>query len=160
LRARRELVASVSHELRTPVATLRSYLESTRAEWDRSGGVPPATLRHDLDIMERETIALQGLINDLFTLSRAEGSALALAVAATDVAALARRVVEAMASVAWQSNRVQIVAASAERLSPALVDAGRLEQVLRNLLHNAARHTPPGGIAAVEVSADESGVLV
>ncbi len=160
LRARRELVASVSHELRTPVATLRSYLESARMGWDRAGGAPPATLRQDLEVMERETIALQGLINDLFTLSRAEVATLDLVVAPTDVVSLARRVVQTMAPLAWQSNRVELVASAGDAVPPALADAGRLEQVLRNLLHNGTRHTPPGGIVAVEVSAAAPAVLV
>ena len=139
LRARRELVASVSHELRTPVATLRSYLESARMEWDRNGAnrddgnaqaQTPATLRHDLEVMERETIALQALINDLFTLSRAEVATLDLAIAPTDIPALARRVVETMAPLAWQSNRVELVATSRGELPLALADGARLEQVL------------------------------
>jgi signal transduction histidine kinase len=157
LRSRRELVASVSHELRTPVATLRSYLESTRMAWDRGGGGPPATLRHDLEVMERETVALQALINDLFTLSRAEVATLDLVLAPTDVAALARRVVETMAPVAWQSNRVELVASAGADVPPVLADAPRLEQVLRNLLHNGMRHTPPGGIVAVEVASQVGG---
>jgi len=156
LRARRELVASVSHELRTPIATLRSYLESARMGWDRAGGTPPATLRQDLEVMERETVALQGLINDLFTLSRAEVATLDLVVAPTDVVSLARRVVQTMAPLAWQSNRVELVTSAGDAMPPALVDAGRLEQVLRNLLHNGTRHTPPGGIVAVEVSVANS----
>ncbi len=69
LKARRELIASVSHELRTPIATLRGYLESTRTHWSDT---PPPTLRQDLQIMEQETMRLQALIDDLFTLARAE----------------------------------------------------------------------------------------
>ncbi len=45
-------------------------------------------------------------------------------------------------------------------LPPALVDASRLEQVLQNLLHNAVRHTPPGGIVAVVVAAEPGAVVL
>jgi len=41
-----------------------------------------------------------------------------------------------------------------------LVDPQRLEQVLRNLLHNAVRHTAPGGIVAVEVKVEPEEVLI
>jgi signal transduction histidine kinase len=157
LSARRELVASVSHELRTPVATLRGYLESTLTHWN---GSPPPTLRRDLEVMERETVRLQTLINDLFTLARAEVGHLELRMAPTAVDALAHHVVETMAPLAWQSGRVEVVAEVAPDVPLAQVDGSRLEQVLQNLLHNAVRHTPPGGIVVVNVRAEAEAVVL
>lgn len=156
LQARRHLIVGVSHELRTPVATLRSYLETTLMHWDTN---PPATLHHDLHIMENEVIRLQGLIEDLFTLSRAEVGKLTLRCKPTSISSLVQRVVDARAPLAWQSGRVEVVAHVSSIVPDVLVDAGRLEQVLQNLLHNAVRHTPPGGIVAVGVMA-EGGKLV
>jgi signal transduction histidine kinase len=104
--------------------------------------------------MEREVVRLQTLIDDLFTLSRAEIGRLTLRCVPTDVSALARRVVDTAAPLAWQSGRVQIIADAPDGLPPALADAGRLEQVLRNLVHNAVQHTPPGGIVSIGASAD------
>jgi signal transduction histidine kinase len=157
LEARRQLVASVSHELRTPVATLRGYLESVRTHWDDA---PPPTLRHDLQVMERETIHLQALINDLFTLARAEVGKLELRCAPTDVGMIARHVVETMAPLAWQGSRVEVAVEASPGLPDALVDPRRLEEVLRNLLHNAVRHTAPGGIVAVAVAAEPEALVV
>ncbi|HST87718.1 MAG TPA: ATP-binding protein [Ktedonobacterales bacterium] len=156
LRARRELVAAVSHELRTPVATMRGYLESTRARWDASD-TPPATLRADLDVMEREAVHLEALIEDLFALARAEIGQLELRPAPLDVGALAERVVATAAPLAWRSARVELSAECATGLPAALADESRVEQILRNLLHNAVRHTPPGGIVAVAVTSEEDG---
>ena len=157
LRARRELVASVSHELRTPVATVLGYLESTRLHWDDAvDGAPPPTLRHDLDVVERETVRLQLLIDDLFALSRAEVGRLELHLAPTDVAETTRHVVETVAPLAWRANRVEVVAYTppTNLAAPvALVDANRLQQILRNLLQNSVRHTQPGGIVAASVDA-------
>ncbi len=157
LKARRELIASVSHELRTPVATLRGYLESTRVHWDEA---PPPTLQHDLLVMEQETIRLQALINDLFTLARAEVGRLEMRCLPTDVGMVARRVVETMAPLAWQSGRVDVVADIAQDTPSAQADGIRLEQVLHNLVHNAVRHTPPGGIVAIMAQADPDAVLL
>jgi len=159
LRARRELVAAVSHELRTPVATMRGYLESTRARWDASDA-PPVTLRADLDVMEREAIHLETLIEDLFALARAEIGQLELRPAAVDVGALAERVVATAAPLAWRSARVELSAEWAAELPAALADESRVEQILRNLLHNAVRHTPPGGIVAVSTVAEDGGVAL
>jgi signal transduction histidine kinase len=159
LDARRELVASVSHELRTPVSTLRSYLESTRAHWDEEDA-PPASLRHDLDIMEHESRRLQTLIEDLFTLARAEVGKLDLRCVPADVGDEMRRIAETVAPLAWQSGRVEVVAEVAPDLPLALVDSNRLNQVLQNLLHNGIRHTPPGGIVAISASADAERVML
>ena len=159
LAARRELVASVSHELRTPVSTLRGYLESSRAHW-REEDAPPASLRHDLEVMEHETRRLQTLIEDLFTLARAEVGRLDLRCVPADVGAEVRQIAETVAPLAWQAGRVEVVAEVAPDLPLALVDSNRLNQALQNLLHNGIRHTPPGGIVALSATADEQHVIV
>lgn len=157
LQARRHLIAGVSHELRTPVATLRSYLETTLMHWDTT---PLAALHHDLHIMEDEVTRLQGLIEDLFTLSCAEVGKLTLRCDATNICPIVQRTVDARVPLAWQSGRVEVVAHISPALPDALVDTGRLEQVLQNLLHNAVRHTSPGGIVAVEVTAEASEIVI
>src|SRR5215472_8657798 len=156
LQSRRELIASVSHELRTPVATLRGYLETTLNHWEE---ISPAALQHDLQVMEDELIRLQVLVEDLFTLSRAEVGRLTLRCEPTDVGMLVKRIVDARAPLAWRASRVEVVADVPCDLPPALVDASRLEQVLQNLLHNAVRHTPPGGIVAI-IATIEAGSIV
>jgi signal transduction histidine kinase len=157
LRARRELFASVSHELRTPVATLRGYLESARSHWTDE---PPQTLRHDLEVMEREAARLQRLIDDLFTLTRAEAAHLEMQPTAVNVGALAQRIAETAAPLAWRSNRVEVVAEATAAAPLAWVDETRLEQVVANLVHNGVRHTPPGGIVSLWVEGTAEGVVL
>ncbi len=160
LQARRELIASVSHELRTPVATVRSYLESTLTGW-RDG--PPSTLRQDLQIMEQQVIRLQSLINDLFTLARSEVGRLEMRSLPVNVELLVQRVVDTMAPVVWRSSRIEVVAdiaPVAPTFPRVLADENRLEQILQNLLHNAVRHTAPGGIIVLGVRADEQSVIL
>jgi signal transduction histidine kinase len=154
LEQRRELVANVSHELRTPVATLRGYLESASMRGEEAD---PEALRRDLDVMLHETQRLQRLIDDLFTLARAEVGRLDLTLEAVDVGALARRVVETMAPLAWRAGRVEVVARVAPGTPAAWADAARVEQALHNLLRNAMRHTAPGGIIVVAAELDEEG---
>jgi signal transduction histidine kinase len=146
LTQRRELIASVSHELRTPVATLRGYLESASLRWNDA---TPDALRHDVDVMLHETQRLQTLIDDLFTLAQVEVGRLDLRCEPTDLGELARRAVETVAPLAWRSARVEVVARVTPGLPAAQIDAIRTEQALHNLLRNALRHTPPGGIIAV-----------
>ena len=160
LRERRELVASVSHELRTPVATLRSYLESSLVHWPDATDPAPASLRRDMEIMERETVRLQSLIDDLFALARAEVGRLELRPAPTDVDLLIRRIVETAGPVAWRGSRVEMVAEAPADLPLALVDPDRLEQVIHNLLRNSVRHTAPGGIISVSAALADDGQAV
>ena len=157
LQARRELIANVSHELRTPVTTVRATLDSALERWNEN---PPPTLRHDLQVMEGEVIRLQGLIDDLFTLSRAEAGGLTLECCPTDVGPIVQRMVEAVAPLAWRAGRVEVVADAPPGLPLAQADVERLEQVLSNLLRNGVRHTSPGGIVATAVSADTKHVSI
>ena len=151
LQARRQLVAGVSHELRTPVATVRGYLESVR----RREAELPSEVRADLEIVARETERLERLIEDLFTLSRAEVDRLALRLAPTDVGAVVRRLAETAGQMAWRRRRVRVLAEVEEGAPPARADETRLEQIVSNLLGNAVRHTPPGGLVAASVAAED-----
>ncbi|MBN1935092.1 MAG: HAMP domain-containing histidine kinase [Anaerolineae bacterium] len=162
LEGRRELVANVSHELRTPVATMRALLESTLLHWQdlhwqdlHEQDAPSPTLRHELEVMQGEIERLQTLIDDLFTLSQAEVEHLTLNCRPTDAAPIVRQMVEAIAPLAWQSGRVQVIAELPAALPPAHVDGTRLAQILANLLRNAVRHTPPGGIVAAAAEAEQ-----
>ncbi len=148
LQERREMIATVSHELRTPVATLRGYLETILLHW---GEPASATFHHDLEVMEHEVEHLQFLVEDLFTLARTDIGRLALQCEPADIGKIVRRVVESMAPLAWRTSKIEMVAEVPSELPLAAVDANRLEQALQNLLHNAMRHTGPGGIIAVAV---------
>jgi signal transduction histidine kinase len=157
LEARRQLVAGVSHELRTPVATIRGYLESAVQP---NGRRVPEDLRADLETMEREVVRLQNLIEDLFTLSRTEVGRLALRVEPVDAGAIVCRLTETVAPLAWGHRRVQVVAEVTPGLPPARADSQRLEQIVSNLLSNAVRHTPPGGLVATIVSTEPAQVRI
>jgi len=147
LKTRRELMANVSHELRTPIATIRAYLDSMRRQ--QEGKVEIVMSAEDLAIIERETLRLQTLIDDLFALSRAEIDQLAMNPVPLDSAALIQKVIDTVAPLAWRVNRVELIAKLPAWLPNILADATRLEQVLRNLLHNSLRYTPPGGLIVI-----------
>jgi signal transduction histidine kinase len=156
LEARRQLVAGVSHELRTPVATVRGYLESAL----RRNGELPQSVRSDLDVADREVTRLEGMIDDLFTLSRAEVGRLELRPTPTDLGKLVRGLVETQAPLAWRQRRVELLAEVPLGGPTALVDAQRTAQIVSNLLSNAVRHTPPGGMVAATVAEDGDAVRI
>jgi signal transduction histidine kinase len=157
LQSRRELVAGVSHELRTPVATMRATLESALG---RPPEGMPEPLRHDLEVVEREILRLQRLIEDLFTLSQSDAAGLRIECRATSVGPVVQRIVDALAPLAWASGRVEVVAELPADLPPARADENRLEQSLTNLVRNAIRYTPPGGIVAVAARVERDAVVI
>jgi signal transduction histidine kinase len=146
LESRRRLFAGVSHELRTPLSILKSYLEAIQK---RSKG--PPDLQEYLAVMEQETAHLQRLINDLFTLARSDAGHLEITVAPLEVGPVLKRTVEAAQLQAWQSKKLEVGLEMPSEVPRVLVDETRLEQILNNLLRNAVRHTPPGGIVAASV---------
>lgn len=152
LKAQRELTASVSHELRTPVATMRGYLDAVLQKSEKPS---PKNLQQDLEIVSREVDRLQTLIEDLFALSRAEIGQLSLRPEPVKLQELVPVMVSSLAPLVWNSGRVEVLAEVPSDLPPVLADPGRLEQVLRNLLHNATRHTPPGGIVVISACLEQ-----
>ena len=154
LQTNRRLTANVSHELRTPLATLRGYLEAL--EQDHGDKLPA----HDMAVIHSEMQRLTGLIDDLFTLARAEAQQLPLTIEAVDPKALVLRLVDTLAPLARRERQIEIVAALPDELPQVLADRGRLEQVLLNLAQNALRHTPPGGIVAFEGAARDGMVTL
>ncbi len=154
LKANRRLVADVSHELRTPLATLRGYIEALEHE---HGDQLPA---HDLDVIQNEVRRLTELIDDLFTLARAEAQQLPLTFEAVDAKVLVQRLVDTIAPLARRERHIEVVAALPAMLPLVYADRNRLEQVLLNLVQNALRHTPPGGIVAIEGLADGASITL
>jgi signal transduction histidine kinase len=147
LKNRRELMANVSHELRTPIATVSAYLESALRQQENRGDITLS--QHDLAVIQRETLRLQTLIDDLFALSRAEVEQLAVNAVPVDSIDLIQRIIETVAPLAWRVNRVELVAHLPTWLPKVVADGARLEQALRNLILNSLRHTAPGGLIII-----------
>lgn len=147
---RRDLVADAGHELRTPLTNLRCQLEAAQ---DGITPASPAMLRslHD------ETMLLVRLVDDLRDLAAAEAGELTLRRAPTALADVALQTTQAMQA-GFDARRVRLVAELDAPLPPLDADADRLGQVLRNLLDNARRHTPPGGCVRLSARADGGAV--
>ena len=155
LESRRTLFASVSHELRTPVATLRGYLESLR---NRSETDPD--VRRDLEVVERETLRLQRMIDDVFALARLDVDQLRLDMRPVEPGQVLARVASAARMQAWQSSKIELILDVEPPLPLVMVDEARLEQALHNLLRNASRHTLPGGVIVLSATPDDTHVRI
>jgi signal transduction histidine kinase len=143
LRTKRELVANASHELRTPLASIRGHVESLLMQ-------PDAIERTEyLAVIQRETEHLSRLVDDLFLLSTADSGALRLDLEPVALGDVVEEVAGSIGPIARRERRVTLTTIVAPDLGPALADRHRVVQVLGNLVRNALRHTPEGGLIAV-----------
>jgi signal transduction histidine kinase len=152
--SRRELVAWVSHDLRTPLAGLRAMAEALE-----DGVVTdPQTVRDYHGQIRRETDRLAAMIDDLFALSRIHAGTLRLERTITGVEDLLSEVIASAEPVARASG-VQLTG-SAARGMPVFADPAELSRAIQNLVTNAIRHTPEGGVVAVVGEVADDQVLV
>jgi signal transduction histidine kinase len=147
LKANRELVANVSHELRTPVAVIRAHLEAHAEE------TPPGESEY-LRIAIKETDRLESLVEDLFQLSRIESGGLVVEERVFDAAAVVREATESLAEPARREASVTVRAETPAAPTACIGDPGRVVQVIQNLIRNAVRFTPEGGIVLVTVASE------
>jgi signal transduction histidine kinase len=157
-RLRRDLVANVSHELKTPLSALRAHLENLSDGVEEAN---PALLQVMLEQSER----LSRLVDELLELSRLESGERPLELEPIRLAPLVERVVKEI-EVARPDRRVEIRNEVPSDLPAVEADRQRIHQLLFNLLDNAHRFTPPGGVVSIraarengscEVSVEDTG---
>ncbi|MEX1076706.1 MAG: HAMP domain-containing sensor histidine kinase [Pirellulales bacterium] len=138
-------VADAAHELRGPLAAIQSSLEVAMSQ-DRSAAEHRETLN---DVLEAAR-SLSKVANDLLLLAETSDAAAPSLREPVDLARVAGQAASMFAGVA-EERRVELVFEAHE---PPLVngDAGRLRQVVGNVLDNALRFTPPGGRIEVRVA--------
>jgi len=155
-RSRRDLVLNVSHELRNPLATIRAHVETLR---DRENvQQSEADRQRYLEVLNRETDRLSGLVDELLTLASADTGRLELEMAMVDASAVATEVHDAMAPLALRERHIRLICRPEGAVS-VRADRRRLAQVLMNLVRNAITHTPEGGLVAIEVAAVDSEIV-
>jgi signal transduction histidine kinase len=149
-RMRREFIANAAHELRTPLTNLKGYLEALR---DGVIAPEPAVF----DSLWEEAERLVRLSRSLDTLS--EGDAGAPPELIDLDLARAIRVAVDLAAPGFQAAGIELSVDVPERLA-ARADSDGLAQVLANLLQNAMRYTPSGGVVTVHAEPRRADVLV
>ncbi|MFB4259688.1 ATP-binding protein [Shouchella clausii] len=141
---RKDFIANVSHELRTPISMLQGYSEAmvdgvTSSDEER---------KEVAQIIYDESLRMGRLVNELLDLARMEAGYIDLKREEVDLDSYLERITRKFASFARDYD-VTVELAKPGRGQIAVFDPDRIEQVLTNLIHNAIRHTDPGGLITV-----------
>ncbi len=143
-RAKDELIAMLGHELRNPLAPIRSILERLRVQGETA-------LARERELIERHAESLAALVDELLDIARVSDDSVVLEkkpLELSEIVATARAMVEAQRAQKGHALEVRV----AERGLKLEADRFRLVQAFANLLGNAIRFTPAGGL--IELSAE------
>lgn len=151
-RLRHDLVANVSHELKTPISALRARLENLLDGVEKPS---PEVLAVMLNQSER----LSRLVDQLLDLSQLESGAVPLSREPVRLAPLVRRVAGDV-SASRPDRAVEVRSEVPGDLPLVDADPERLHQVLFNLLDNAYRFTPAGGVVTVRAAREDGALRV
>jgi two-component system, OmpR family, sensor histidine kinase BaeS len=145
---RRQMTADIAHELRTPVSVILGHAEAVH-----DGILAPSL--ETFEIIREETFRLENLIEDLRTLSRADAGELPMEMRPAHPVQVLETVRLAHNQRAAEKGVTLSLEASPD-LPAVPMDAGRMVQVLSNLVDNALRYTPHGGsiVLSAEVVGD------
>lgn len=150
--ARDEFVAIASHELRNPLMAILGWIRFLRAE-------PLSRRQSDraLERIELNAVAQSRLIDNLLDVPRIAGGKLVLELRELDLGELVQSVVDSTRP-AVEAKGLQLQVVHDPVLPRTLVDEMRLQQVVWNLVTNAIKFTPRGGVIIVAVRCVDGGV--
>ncbi len=154
--AKSQFLAIVSHELRTPINAIVGFSELLAR--DKNGTMSPANRKEYADTILESAMHLQTLISDLLDATRFERGTIQLQEDEHDAAELIEIVIK-MCNDAAEKSEVQVVGRLTDHIT-LKGDVTRIKQVLVNLLGNAIKFSPKGGIVNVEMQRGREGQFV
>ena len=142
-RLKEELISTLAHEMRTPLTSIKGYATALLME---DVSFSPNTQQEFLQIIDEECDILQNLIHDLLELSIIDAGLLRLVPQPILLSRLVRDVIEELTH---QTRKHQFVVDFSDDFPIVDADPQRIAQVLRNLIDNAIKYSPNGGLIVV-----------
>jgi PAS domain S-box-containing protein len=149
-RLKDEFLATLSHELRTPLNAVIGWSRMLK-----SGRLDKESSLHAMDVIERNAWAQKQIIEDILDVSRVITGKLQLHLAPVDLIAIVKAALDAVRP-ALEMKDIRVENSYDDRLRIITGDADRLQQVVWNLLSNASKFTPPGGVVGIRVRQDDT----
>ena len=151
-RRKDEFLALLSHELRNPLTPILTAARLLERRVDDEA-------RQDVDVIVRQVKHLARLVDDLLDVSRVARGAVTLSKTQLDLTSVVSSAVEATSTLFEERGHRLDISMPATGLEVE-GDAVRLTQVIDNLLSNAARYTPPGGVVTVNGALEDDSVVL
>jgi signal transduction histidine kinase/ActR/RegA family two-component response regulator len=149
-----EFLAVLAHEIRNPLASIRNSLRLMERPGPAADGrVVAFDAEAERELAERQVAHLARLVDDLMDISRITRGRIELRKEPVDLVGLLERAVETVHSAVDQRGHVLSVVLPTGPV-PLEADPTRLEQIIGNLLNNAVKYTPPGGLITASVRSE------
>ena len=149
-----DFISSVSHELRTPLTAIKGWAETMYV-----GEPDSATMSKGLGIIINESERLTGMVEELLDFSRIQSGRMILAMDKTDLLAELGEAVYMLRERASKEKK-HFVYDEPESMPPVLADKNRLRQVFINIIDNALKYTPVGGVIGIDVRQEDDVIKV
>ena len=153
--AQRDFLANVSHDLRTPLTSIQGFSQAI-AEGVTSD---PESARHAAQVIHDEAGRLHRMVEDLLDLARIEAGRWDMLRHTVGVGDITRAIGESL-SVKARENGVRLEIDIPADLPRIAGDGDRLAQVFTNLIENAIKHTPSGGMVGLRAEVAPNGLAV
>ncbi|WP_219835342.1 cell wall metabolism sensor histidine kinase WalK [Paenibacillus sp. R14(2021)] len=150
-----DFISSVSHELRTPLTSIKGWSE-TLASGDLAD---KEELNLGLAIIDRETVRLSGLVEDLLDFSKLYAKSIVLHPEVMDVRKTLWETLQQFEA-RGQRESITFSKSTGDAQLPAKVDANRMKQVFINVIDNALKFTPRGGTIYVSAEQEDGAVRI
>lgn len=136
-----EFVFVAAHELRTPVTAIRGFIEMIREEKLNPNA------KENLKEISRAIDRLHKLVGDLLEVARSEAGRIKINVSSNQITGNIKDTLKEFRPL-LKEKKIDLIYKSVS-LPPVLVDADKLKEILVNLISNAIKYTPEGGVVTI-----------
>lgn len=156
LRVRDMSISVASHELRNALATMRALVQMSLRALRKGDPESLGRVEHHLETMTRQVDCLTELARDVLDVTRIDTGRMELRKVATSLNSIVAGVIERFQGVVTEHTRHRLRAELPNLQLVGVWDRDRIDQVLTNLLANAIKYSPKGGLVTVRVERRES----